>query len=498
QLLEYPYGCTEQITSRLLPLLPLGELARAYAVKLPADTKPLVEKGLADLLARQRGDGGFGMWPESRESSDWVTPYALFAVWEAKNRGFTVADSVLDMGSAYLRRQLSQAREGTTLAASTFALHVLTLLGNYDPGYATKLFEARKQLPVFSRALLLHSLAQGHPGSEEAKTLARELENQLHIEANRAAVVENLGDDYAALMDSPARSTAIVLRALLAHDPKHTLAAPLARGLLSARHDGSWRSTQETSFALLALDAYQKAREATPPSFSARFWQGDRSLLTANFQGKGARTVERSLSLAELGSEPIVFEKLGSGTLFYEARLRYARKELPREGLDRGFFVQKGLREVTADELGSGTLALSESHSTQLKAGSMVLVDLVIVSPEPRDYVVIDDPLPAGLEAVDSSFETSAAWTQISGSTASWDADEQAHGTAFQYSWYRRELRDDRVLFFVDHLPAGMYHYRYLARATTLGTFVEPPTRAEEMYSPEVFGRNGARTLEIR
>ncbi|HEX7451070.1 MAG TPA: transglycosylase domain-containing protein, partial [Polyangiaceae bacterium] len=59
-------------------------------------------------------------------------------------------------------------------------------------------------------------------------------------------------------------------------------------------------------------------------------------------------------------------------------------------------------------------------------------------------------------------------------------------------------LRRDRVLFFVDHMAAGMYHYRYLARATTLGKFVLPSTRVEEMYTPETFGRNGASLVSVQ
>ena len=54
------------------------------------------------------------------------------------------------------------------------------------------------------------------------------------------------------------------------------------------------------------------------------------------------------------------------------------------------------------------------------------------------------------------------------------------------------------MLFFVDQMAAGMYHYRYLARATTLGKFVVPPTKAEEMYTPETFGRTGATLVEVR
>ncbi len=82
----------------------------------------------------------------------------------------------------------------------------------------------------------------------------------------------------------------------------------------------------------------------------------------------------------------------------------------------------------------------------------------------------------------------------------SWEDDDDrlARGTALLPSWFRQELRDDRALFFVDHMVAGMYHYRYLARATTIGRFVLPATRAESMYQPEVFGRTGAAVFEVK
>ena len=75
--------------------------------------------------------------------------------------------------------------------------------------------------------------------------------------------------------------------------------------------------------------------------------------------------------------------------------------------------------------------------------------------------------------------------------------DLRATGRAYEPSRFVREIRDDRVLFFVDHMAAGMYRYRYLARATTLGAFVVPPARAEEMYTPEVFGRTGAISVKV-
>ena len=502
QLLEYPYGCTEQLTSRLLPLLPLRDLAQSFGTALPKNPEAVIEKTLADLLARQRGDGGFGMWPESSESSLWVSPYALWALHEGKLRGFAVPQSSLDAGRDFLRRKLAEKTEHLGFVSSAFYVDVLALLGAPDAGYMNGLFERRQELPVFARAFLLHAMATGKQPAADVTALSRELENSIRVQGNRADFVENLGSEYAPLMDSPTRTGALVLRALLAADPNHPLASLMARGLLASRDKGAWRSTQETAFALLALDAYQKAQEKIVPSFTARFWQGDKQLFEGQFQGRSTQSLEKLVPTAQLTNERLVFEKKGQGTLFYQARLRYARKELPLDVLDRGFFLSKTLRTVTPAELGAGVGPIPERSISNVPGGSLVLIDLVVVSPSPHSYVVLDDPLPAGLEAVDSGLATSAAWTGISGSNSdAWDPpsdDAVAHGDAFQSSEFRRELRDDRVLFFVDHLPAGIFHYRYLARATTLGRFVLPPTRAEEMYAPEIFGRTGAQFIEVR
>ncbi len=101
-------------------------------------------------------------------------------------------------------------------------------------------------------------------------------------------------------------------------------------------------------------------------------------------------------------------------------------------------------------------------------------------APEARRYVVIDDPLPAGLEALYASLATAS---QSFGAAATWlGTDRYDH----------RELRDDRVLFFRDLMQPGKLTCRYLARVTTAGQFVAPPTMAEEMNNPEVLGHNGA------
>jgi uncharacterized protein YfaS (alpha-2-macroglobulin family) len=280
------------------------------------------------------------------------------------------------------------------------------------------------------------------------------------------------------------------------------MAARLAMGLLADRKGGTWRSTQETAWALLALSQYRKAQEKAEPSFDARAFVGNVEVLKAPFRGRSAATVQAEIPasrLLESGGSTLAFVVDGTGRLFYEARLRYAKKELPSKPLDRGFFVSKVMRSVRPEDLASALATVPRATATKYHGGDLVLADVVVVTPSPRNFVVVDDPLPAGLEPVDARLATTGASLAVDATDETYDPDGDglATGRTYLSSSVRRELRDDRVLFFVEHMAAGMYRYRYLARATTLGRFVAPPTRAEEMYAPETFGRTAASTVEV-
>lgn len=509
QLLDYPYGCTEQLVSRLVPLLPLRDLARDFQLKLPGDVDRLIGKTVAAILANQRGDGGFGFWAESPYANAWVTAYALWGLHEAKRYGVAVPASSIETARSYLRRALEDERRDDAIAraADPFLVDVLAMIGTPDPGRAAKLYEQREKLPLFSRALLAHALVVGKGDRAAVDQLVTELEGSIRLDGALARAAANEGDAYAPLMDSEARTSAMVLRALLTARPSHPLAARLAAGLLAARRGGAWRSTQEAAWALLALDQYRKEQEKKAPDFDARVFLGQVEIFSAPFHGRGTEQARTSIPAARLvgsAGAPLAFEVDGQGRLFYQARLRYARKELPSKPLERGFFVQKTLRPVRPEELSAALASTARAGASRFAGGDLVLGEVVVVTPSPRDYVVIDDPLPAGLEAVDARLATTAGSLDVDAAEDEErsygddeDDDERAMGRAYGWSSFIREVRDDRVLFFVDHLPAGMFRYRYLARATTFGRYVLPPTRAEEMYQPEVFGRTAAGVVEV-
>jgi hypothetical protein len=148
---------------------------------------------------------------------------------------------------------------------------------------------------------------------------------------------------------------------------------------------------------------------------------------------------------------------------------------------------------------------------TSVAAGALVRVRLRVTVPRERHMVVLDDALPAGLEAVDLSLRTTGLPPGVgaadSVAAGPLEEDPNAPARAFwaygrwEAGWWspfeHREMRDDRVVWFATVLWPGTYTATYVARATTPGTFVRPPAQAEEMYNRGVNGRSDGGTLVV-
>jgi alpha-2-macroglobulin len=547
-LLQYPYGCAEQLTSRMLPLLALHDAAKDFG--LPANGKDIVDQAIPKVLAAQNGDGSFGFWDDSRSGSPWLTAYVVLALENAKKQGHYVPADALGEAVNYLQeleRQTSAASVGSdddaepeadksakvpddptqrtpeqkatiTWSETAFASDVLATIGRGNPGTLTHLFESRKGKPLFARAMLLHGMAKGGALSTQVEELAKELESELTISASQAVATETPPAYLDDFLDSPARRTALVLRGLVATNAAHPLAPRLARGVLSLRQDGGWSSTQDTAWSLLALGDYRVAQESAGNDVEARVFLGDENLLRQNFRGTADREVTVKVSadrVVKAGGQALSFEAVGTGRVYWSAVLTNAPKELPKTARDEGLYVQKLLRTVAPKDLSAAVSWIPKRTQDAVTAGDLILVDLLLESSEHQKQVVVDDPLPAGLEALDARLDTTAdiqAVTDDDGSTprhaGSRGTRVEAEGApatamtglngAFQKAFVHREIHDDRVLTFIEDLPPGLYHFRYLARATSVGRFVVPPTHAEAMYRADVSGRSAGSYLDVR
>jgi uncharacterized protein YfaS (alpha-2-macroglobulin family) len=121
-------------------------------------------------------------------------------------------------------------------------------------------------------------------------------------------------------------------------------------------------------------------------------------------------------------------------------------------------------------------------------------VRLTLVAPNALHYVIVEDPLPAGLEAVDQSLEVSPQGIQVPQDYGWEDVFRRGWGW-----WYfdHTQLRDEQTVLSANFLPSGTYIYTYLARASTPGTFNVIPPTAQEFYFPEVYGRGAGSTFVV-
>ena len=190
------------------------------------------------------------------------------------------------------------------------------------------------------------------------------------------------------------------------------------------------------------------------------------------------------------------FQKSGQGTLFYTARLKYVVNELFQSALDTGFAITRSYAPFVDGQEGAAS-------STTFKAGDLVRVTLRLSLTKERRYVAVTDPLPAGFEAVESWFATTA--TDLARAQDDQGEDRRAALRPGQRDWWWErggfdhvERHDDRVHLFATRLSEGIHEFSYIARATTAGTFRTAPAHAEEMYEPEVFGRTATVTIEVQ
>lgn len=495
-LIEYPYGCLEQRSSRLIPLVALKETLDQYGEQWLGTRDPtaVVAETVAALGGMQRPDGGFGYWPGAYTSHYWGTAHAALALGEAERAGYDITGVDLVAARRYLRegydKPVGWGRSTPSAEERAYALYVLARQGEPQPGLSERLFAERESMALFGRALLASAIAaEGRAGQGRAKTLVEGLMNQARIDPDTVHFAEDDPETYAPLFHSDTRSTALVMQALLGVDPDHAFVPKVARYLQTIRTGGGYRTTQEAAFSLLAMADYARIKEGGPVDFVGEVSLGGKPIAAAPFKGKSLASVEETVDMKALGADAperkLDFTAKGNGRLYYGARLRYLPREIPTEAADNGVVVQ---RWYTLDGgRGEALRAVTE--------GAVVRVHLRIATHQKRHYVAIEDPLPAGLEAVDTTLQTSGRLADaVDGESPEAEGDSEALDGEEMYGWYSPfdhvEMRDDRVLLFSNHLPPGVHTYTYVARATTAGTFVRPPARAEEMYTPEVNGRS--------
>ncbi len=512
-LVEYPYGCAEQKGSRALALLLTADLGDAFTLPGVDTTRmrPAVQDTLKELERFQCSSGGFAYWPGACSTvSPYLTAYLLHVFQVASDLKYAVDPGMRERAYRYLELRLAEkppSNEGwwpAYTAWQAFAVKVLVEGGRTQDSNLNRLYGYRDRMPVFALAYLLDALtAKKEISGARVDDLRRRLSNAILPEAG-SAHVEELADPYLLwFWNSNVRSTSIVLNTLVRTNAPSASITPIVRWMMAARKGGRWGNTQENAYAMEALVNYYRKYETTVPNFRAVVKLGAEDIAHEQFTNRSAESKSIDMAMTQVvskgapgTSQPLTFEREGSGTLFYTTRLRYAADTLYQQGLDSGFRIERRYEPYV--ETGS------RPTSTTYKAGDLVRVTLTFRLTKERRFVAVTDPIPAGFEAVESWFATTAqtlAVRQDRQSTPGGEATEDGQGWD---AWWRYggfdhvERHDDRVQLFATRLSEGTHDFSYIVRATTAGTFRTAPARAEEMYEPEIFGRTSTSMIEVR
>jgi uncharacterized protein YfaS (alpha-2-macroglobulin family) len=495
----YPYDCSEQVASALAPLLGLYRARKAAGAEA-GDTVRLqreIRAGVAVLVRRQRPNGGIGLWSADDWTSPWLSVHAGTVLLEAREAGFSVSDSVVARLTEYLRGTL---RREPALAVSVTVLEsdvrvrltervsvadFLSRARRRDRALENDLLRQAALLAPESRYTLAIVLARGGD-LPAARRLLEPAWNALRVDGRTVAIPDSLRGHF--YFRSLVRPAALLLEATLAVDPSHPLAAPLFETVVSrgrAQHDWWW-NTQDYAAAVRAVNAWLRR---FPPSGApdVRVRAGGRVL-----SGRDSSVALTGL-LTQRGDSALLRVELANAKPAAPAYYALTVSEIPREVPSRpdyrGIVVE---RWYEAYESGKPVVAVAE--------GELVRVRIRVTVPEDRAFVVVDDALPAGLEAIDLSLRTVGLPGLAAADSVATEEDTGDGGISrwsfgrWDGGWWspfdHRELHDDRVVYAARALWKGAWTASYVARATTPGVFVRPPVHAEELYNPAVYGRS--------
>ena len=460
-LLTYPYGCAEQTTSSTIPWIAaknLRHLAPGFQKKSIAQIDKAIQAGADRLLGMQTSDGGIGYWSGSGTSSDWASSYAGLGLILCKEAGAKVPLSSLERLASYLSsklRSLSSIKNSYDYENYARGLYVLARLGKAENAYHSKLLENAEHLPQSARAFLALAMHTAkHDGAEKLLKMDGGAEN-------------NSG------YWMPYRnSNAMSLFAWSTIEPNSKGCEDNLSKLLEKRSPrGHWHTTWANAWSLLAMGAYAQAHDTS---------QEDIELLVETSNGTEKIIIPKNKSSHILKfplEKGVKLLASSSEKTYVYSSIAAKPKIAPLQPISKhGLSIIRNYERVKANGV---TEKLKDP-----KIGDLVKVTLTVSLPDKAmRYLAIDDPLPSSFQAVNTDFES------------------QAGRVKDKNSWRisHREVRLDRVLFFIDNpLRSGNLIMTYHARVTHKGESFVPSTKVEEMYDPSSFALGATQNLRVR
>ena len=451
---RYPYGCSEQITSRALPLLYVNELAAGAHLAMDTGVDQRIRDAIERLLARQGSNGSFGLWSAGGDDA-WLDAYVTDFLTRAREKGFVVPDVLFRNALDRIRNSVVNANEpekdgGRDLA---YGIYVLARNGAAPIGDLRYLADTKLNnlaTPI-AKAQLAAALALVGDRTRAERVYAAALDSL----APKPALEFGRVDYGSALRDA----AALVSLAGEGNAPRATLTQAVAR-VEVARGLTPYTSTQENAWLVLASRALSK------------------ETMALDVDGAPVKTaLYRSYKAAEIAGKPIRITNTGEAPV--QAVVSVSGSPItPEPAASNGFKIERNYF----------TLDGKPANVSKAKQNDRFAVVLKITEAKPEfGHIMVSDYLPAGFE-IDNPHLVSSGDT----GTLDWIEDgEEPENT---------EFRDDRFTAAIDRASDdnSVFTVAYVVRAVSPGKYVLPQAYVEDMYNPSRYGRTGTGSVEVR
>ena len=451
---RYPHGCSEQITSRAMPLLYVNDLAAGAHLAMDTAVDQRIKDAIDRLLARQGSNGSFGLWSAGGDDA-WLDAYVTDFLTRAREKGFAVPDVLFKSALDRIRNSVVNANEpekdgGRNLA---YGLYVLARNGAAPIGDLRYLADTKlgKLATPIAKSQLAAALALVGDKARAERVYAAAL-----AALAPKPVIEFGRVDYGSELRDAA---ALVSLASEGNAPRATLTQAVQR-VEVARGLTPYTSTQENAWLVLAARALAK------------------ETLTLDINGSPIkRAVYRSYKAEAMAGKPIKITNTGDAPV--QAVVSVSGSPItPEPAASNGFKIERNYF----------TLDGKPADVTRAKQNDRFAVVLTVTEATPEfGHIMVSDYLPAGLEIDNPKLVSSGD----SGTLAWIENGEKPENT---------EFRDDRFTAAIDRTSKdkAVFTVAYVVRAVSPGNYVLPQAYVEDMYNPSRYGRTGTGTMEVR
>lgn len=489
-LIDFPYGCVEQTMSRFFPSVAVSGALNSLGAGKPkraAEIPQIAADGITRLQGMQNSSGGWGWWSYDNADPS-MTAYVLEGLLRAKQAGFRVPESMtdraLEWADKYLASKVTPPEWAVTpaeissfwtreTASRTYLASIAARWGHIEAaGNFLATVKLEKATAVTAANLALAAKALG----KDPKPAIAKLASLARV----SGAIATWDEEFWGV-----ETTARGLYAMVTVDPQNPIVGKAIRYLMEKRRGEYWYSTRDTAFTLIALAQYlTTTKELTDLSGEVTLRVNGQDMGRVVFSQAGLQgpPTEFVIPLSQLkkGENTLELVRSNGGIVYYGVDLRQTVPVEMASASAPGLSITRTYRKLESRRLEDGTMQFGPGKNpiVSASAGDLIQVELKIKTDKRRDYVLIEDPIPASCRIT--------------------DREDLPQGESWTWWWSKSAFYDDRAAFFTSSLPAGESIVTYTMRAEMLGKSTARPTVVYNMYDPDQRSVAPEITLEVR